>query len=666
MHGAVPTSSYITGDLIGFTVGLAISVLLLALTLRASKLPGTPFANILLALCSLVWNLGGAACIVLLATGLPRGSRSETVAAALQFMGAAVWPIPMIAIWRASGTSRVQRIGCRVLLALASISAVVLTGLLWSNALVGVSPVAPLLVKEFTAYNGSFLLLVGLILLRGALTSRTVRFASLATFFGVLGSTVSIIILEHVKVGGGLTDALTVVSEQSPLLIVLGGFFLFARFRFADLFIRYCLRIVLATSAALALVLLIEAPSILHLVSRMPFPEAARMFLVTTIAAALLLTFAFADQRLGHLINQWIFHAPDYRKAARGMGERLLRLYAESELAAEVENATRNTLELAQVQLRAAETLGHRHLSEIAAGDLIEVGEADPLRDQLPGVELLVPATSGGKTTHVLMISPGPARRGLVTQEVNYLQMVAAQFGSRLDSLRLEREMFERRNRETVLLQQLTEAELRALRAQVNPHFLFNSLNTIANLIVTDPASAETMTLRLAKAFRYVLAHSSQSLSSVAEEVEFLRAYLQIEEARFGERLKVEIDIAADVAAQRIPSLVLQPLVENALKHGLAPKLGPGRLWISARSQNNQVCLKIEDDGVGLRPDMSARANGNNAPAGKKVGGVGLANIEKRLTTLYQDRATFSLEPRLEGGTRATLLIPRENGATSS
>jgi two-component system LytT family sensor kinase len=232
-----------------------------------------------------------------------------------------------------------------------------------------------------------------------------------------------------------------------------------------------------------------------------------------------------------------------------------------------------------------------------------------------------------------------------VTHEIKYLRAVSALCGNRIDMLRREREAVEQRSRETLLRQQVTEAELRALRAQINPHFLFNSLNTIADLAVRDPSRAETMTLRLASVFRHVLAHSARPLTSVHDEMEFLRAYLNIEEVRFGDRLKVEIDVAPKVAAEAIPSLILQPLVENALKHGLGPKGGPGHLWISARLEETQICLRVEDDGIG--------------PQSFTAEGTGLTNVRERLRTLYGDRASLSFGPRDGGGSRGIVRIPR-------
>ncbi len=233
-----------------------------------------------------------------------------------------------------------------------------------------------------------------------------------------------------------------------------------------------------------------------------------------------------------------------------------------------------------------------------------------------------------------------------MSSDVDYLRAIAALFGNRIDALARERDAIERQSREAVLLQQVTEAELRALRAQINPHFLFNSLNTVADLIVRDPVRAETMTLRLASIFRHVLAHSSRPMTTVREEIDFLRAYLYIEEARFGDRLRVEISVAPEAAGEEVPSLILQPLVENALKHGLGPKPGPGRLSVSVAVEGGLLRLRVEDDGVGPGQRRDSQ-------------GVGLTNVRERLTTLYQDRASVLMEAREGGGCQVTVRIPR-------
>ena len=125
-------------------------------------------------------------------------------------------------------------------------------------------------------------------------------------------------------------------------------------------------------------------------------------------------------------------------------------------------------------------------------------------------------------------------------------------------------------------------------------------------------------------------------MTTLREETEFLRTYLYIEEARFGDRLRVAIDVAPDAAAQPVPSLILQPLVENAMKHGLGPKPGPGNIWITARIEQDRLCVKIEDDGMGPPSIPAAAPNECH----------GLTNVAGRLRTLYGDRASVKLEAR--------------------
>jgi two-component system LytT family sensor kinase len=329
----------------------------------------------------------------------------------------------------------------------------------------------------------------------------------------------------------------------------------------------------------------------------------------------------------------------------------------EEEIAAAVEESARGALELSGARVMDVEEGKVQWPAGLWEGDTIELGHKDPLRERLPmpNTELLIPIASGGKTSHVLLVSPGAARPGLVTNDLNYLRAIATQYGARLDALHREREAIERQSRESVLLQQVTEAELSALRAQVNPHFLFNCLNTIADLIVRAPARAEEMTLRLASVFRHVLAQSRRPLTSMREEIEFLRTYLHIEEARFGDRLQVSIEMDPAIGGEQVPSLILQPLVENALKHGLGPKPGPGHLWISAQADGSQMVVTVEDDGMG--PD-------GRSPVYESEG-LGLANVAERLSTLYQDRGGVKLEPRLGGGSRVTVRIPRGEAVKS-
>jgi len=666
--GAIAINLYLAASLIGFATGTAISILLLVLTARAAKLPGASAANILFVTCCLIWNLGGLAHSVALTCGAPEQGRAALIILACQYTAAAAWPITVLSLWSPLATLRWQRIGCRSLQTLAVITCTVIVIPLWHGVLTGANFASLVILKLSTPYNGAILLTLGIALFRERLASRAMRLPVLAMLVGTFGAMTGVLITQLLPLDRVVNDLLRVVSEQITLFVVLGAFFLFARFRFSDLFIRHSLRVVLAALTAVAFTLSYYILSFFRFEGRVAYPGAARAFVETLTAVPMLVLFTFVDRRIGECVNRWIFRAPDYRTLLRELSEKLARLRSETEIAEAVETTARQSLELRAAHLVTLENLSSTSLPKSSWMDAVNDGELVELDCQNPShaghtqdeVELLVPVRSEGRVTHMLSIAPGPARRGLVTHEVNYLRSVAAQFGHRLDALHMEERLAAVQSREAVLQQQVTEAELRALRAQVNPHFLFNSLNSIANLVVTNPGQAETMTLRLARVFRHVLANSARPLIALHEEMEFLETYLQIEEARFGSRLQVKIAVDPAVAMEQIPSLILQPIVENALKHGLGPKPGPGHLWITAEADGNQVRLRVEDDGVG--PAIGVlKLNGSNG----RSNGVGLENVAQRLHALYQDQGRMTIEVQQAGGTRVTILLPRESGAAA-
>jgi two-component system LytT family sensor kinase len=175
------------------------------------------------------------------------------------------------------------------------------------------------------------------------------------------------------------------------------------------------------------------------------------------------------------------------------------------------------------------------------------------------------------------------------------------------------------------------QARLQALRYQLNPHFLFNTLNAISTLVV-DKRNAEAgkMIARLSDFLRMTLDRPDVEEVPLADEVEFVRRYLEIEQVRFGERLLVKIDVDEDAWTARVPALVLQPLVENAIRHAVAPREEGGRIDIGARIVGREVRVWVSDDG----PGMNGNGNAN---------GIGLANTRERLRQLYGDAHRFEL-----------------------
>jgi two-component system, LytTR family, sensor kinase len=199
------------------------------------------------------------------------------------------------------------------------------------------------------------------------------------------------------------------------------------------------------------------------------------------------------------------------------------------------------------------------------------------------------------------------------------------------------------------LAEQLATAQLQALRMQLNPHFLFNAMNSIAMLVRKERnAEAVKMLAGLSALLRHVLEESGAHEVSLREELDFARRYLAIEEVRFQDRLQVRIDASDDTLDARVPNLLLQPLVENAVRHGIAKRVGAGLVEIIARRTGNVVAITIRDDGWGM----------NGARSDDDGGGVGLANTRSRLERLYGSAGRFELRDHPDGGAIATVTIP--------
>jgi len=193
------------------------------------------------------------------------------------------------------------------------------------------------------------------------------------------------------------------------------------------------------------------------------------------------------------------------------------------------------------------------------------------------------------------------------------------------------------------------QAQLEALRYQINPHFLFNSLNAVSTL-VTERRNDEAarMLSRVSDFLRLTLTAPVRDEVALADEVDYVRQYLDIERVRFGDRLRVEIDIEADAWEAAVPAFVLQPLIENAVRHAIAPRESGGAITIEGGRSGDALRVSIVDDGPGVGD--GSRSNGN--------GRIGLANTRDRLRQLYGDRGRLELANAPGGGTRATIELP--------
>jgi two-component system LytT family sensor kinase len=199
----------------------------------------------------------------------------------------------------------------------------------------------------------------------------------------------------------------------------------------------------------------------------------------------------------------------------------------------------------------------------------------------------------------------------------------------------------------------LLQARMAALQNQINPHFLFNTLNTISSLVRFDPDTAREMILKLATILRRLL-HSTDSFVPLQEEVEFIDNYLDIEVVRFGrDKLTVTKDLDPASLEVMVPSMLLQPLVENCIKHGLAPKVEGGSITLRSRLVESRLLLEVEDNGVGM-----GAAQLLDQPDGLGGTGIGMANVAERLKVVYGDTAKMTIDSREGSGTAIRLQLP--------
>jgi LytS/YehU family sensor histidine kinase len=242
--------------------------------------------------------------------------------------------------------------------------------------------------------------------------------------------------------------------------------------------------------------------------------------------------------------------------------------------------------------------------------------------------------------------------RNLLSDEIEMLEAVSLLAARRIDNLRVSDERYKQKIQAQEFSKLATEAQLRALRAQINPHFLFNALTTIGYLIQTAPDKAFSTLMKLTQLLRGILSAKGE-FSTLGEEIKLIENYLEIEKTRFEERLNVKISVPRDLQKMRIPALILQPLVENAIKHGISKAKSGGKVQISATLENEKetVFLKLSvfDSGAGVSETELLKAREN---------GLGLDNIEQRLRSYYGKTANLEIKSETGKGTTAEIKFP--------
>jgi LytS/YehU family sensor histidine kinase len=253
--------------------------------------------------------------------------------------------------------------------------------------------------------------------------------------------------------------------------------------------------------------------------------------------------------------------------------------------------------------------------------------------------DLLIPPRRHRRTSPLGEV----ARFRFINQFIFYVAVLAAGY-ARAYFFRDRR----REAQETLLKAQLAEAQLHALRMQINPHFLFNTLHAISALVERDPAGVRKMIARLSELLRHTTDRSAREVIPLRDELGFLRRYIEIMEIRFQGRLQVTINVEDAALDALVPNLILQPIVENALEHGASRVMGKGEIAIAGRRDGDRVVLEVRDNGPGVGTPRES--------------GVGLANTRARLSQLYGDAARVELSSGSEGGAVAEIVIPYTHG----
>jgi signal transduction histidine kinase len=390
------------------------------------------------------------------------------------------------------------------------------------------------------------------------------------------------------------------------------------RFALADLFLKQALNLILVVAV---------------------------VFGLWSVVGPQLVTPSMPSGAIGLLLGAWVassFLFPLVRRAATQFVDRVVLMRQDDQKLIEALTQRLQSAGTEEEALTSAcETLQPAMSATRVTWELADAGTDDP-----PPASIVAVPT--GEAPHYrLRIGRLAGGRRLLSGDVATLERAAATLARRLDTLRLTAERYDRALEEREIRALATEAELTALRAQINPHFLFNALTTIGYLVTNAPERAVDTLMRLTTLLRRVL-RAEGEFTTLRREADLIACYLDIERERFEERLQTEIDIPPAIADLPIPTLLVQPLVENAVKHGVSASRSGGRISLRAHLEGDgMVHIAVRNTGAPLR----GRSPG-------ALGGVGLSNVERRLANHYDGAARFSLRSTPSGETIAEILMP--------
>ena len=426
------------------------------------------------------------------------------------------------------------------------------------------------------------------------------------------------------------------IGHHASLPLVLVILYQDYRFALADLFLKRALSVLALVAVVVAAYVTLVAPLIGRDAAELRIGVPG-VLLTVWIATALL--YPVLRRATDRFVDRVMLHRVDYRRVRHAIARSLWGASTPNEALDDVCRRLSSALVAGTVEWREVPEVAGLHGSPLATA----TGPRS--------ADVLVPTNDA--PGYVLDVASLAAGRRLMSDDIALLDTAAMLVGRRIDELRVSEERYERDLRENDMRRLATEAELRALRAQLNPHFLFNALTTVGHLITTSPSRAIETLYQLTALLRAVLRRTGEFVT-LREELQLVDAYLAIEQTRFEERLRIDREMPEDLRDLLVPPLILQPIVENAVKHGISPLRRGGTISIRARVEadpsvdsGERLCLSVHDTGKGVSINRPSRGRG-----------VGLENVEHRLLRYYGPAGRLHITSSTDGGTLVELSLP--------
>ncbi len=464
-----------------------------------------------------------------------------------------------------------------------------------------------------------------------------------------------------------------VIGHHASLPLVLVILYQDYRFALADIFLKRALSLVLLVGLAFGLYLSIAAPLLVQgdrhgadsgTISPVPIATLIGLWVLTA------LIYPWLRRMVVWFVDSQLLQRVDYEALRNEIAVRIAELESSDLILEDVCERLRRALTAHQVKWTAEDDAptDEEQITPTSqtgqSGSLLPlIGKSKTLRrpgetaKEIKSRALTITVPTAEPPGYQLLIGELAGGRRLLSGDLDFLESVALIIARRIDAVRVVHERCARDLHEQEVHKLATEAELRALRAQINPHFLFNALTTIGYLIQTSPERAMETLMRLTSLLRGVLRRSDGEFVTLGQEIELIESYLDIERARFEERLSVKIDVPQNLRQTRIPALLIQPLVENAIKHGISPRRAGGEVVIQAWLSVGKDALQIQvrDNGNGI--SEAELANGRKH-------GIGLQNVEQRIKRHYGNSGSFNISSAPDDGTTVELFLPLNPIAT--